>query len=446
VSNPRRVSARFSFVRLKQRLILISAGGLWAGQVAPSVRRNLRLFLLDGFLVNSSDSVVASYLTLYLLALGATAGQIGLMSAMANLCAAFFLLPGAASVQRWGRRKPIVLITGKGIARLAVALSALTSLVIAGPAAIYVVIGLAVLGLSANYFGMPAWTSLSADIVPLSYRGRYFSARSMVMTVSGIVATYVAGLMITQIGGLTGYQVALFGAAVVGLGSTLAYSQLNEPPVQLNHESRQRGAWRKLWNEARARPDFLIFCGASALLSFSLNIAAPFFSVYLVDNLGATAHIVGILTVLGSLFALPGQRLFGGLIDRWGPRRVRIITNLVVPFLPWMWLFVRTPWQTIPARVLGGFFWAGYNLANFNLLLTLSTEEQRPHYTALYQIAVTVATAGGAALGGLIVEQWGYLACFGLSGLGRLLAGLVFVFVGAHSVPLRSLRRGTRHQ
>jgi len=171
-----------------------------------------------------------------------------------------------------------------------------------------------------------------------------------------------------------------------------------------------------------------VFCGASALLSFSLNISAPFFNVYLVESLGAAADFVGVSSIISSLAALPGQRLFGALLDRWGPRRVRLMTNMIVPFLPWTWLLARAPWHILPAQLIGGFLWAGYNLANFNLLLSLSTEEQRPRYTAVHQIALTLATAGGAALGGLIVEEWGYLPVFALSGFGRLAAGLFFMF------------------
>jgi len=444
VSNTSRVSTRFFFARLKRRLELLSAGGRWTDQLPPPTRRNLRTFLLDGIFVNSCDSVIVSYMTLYLLALGAAPGQIGLMSALSNLSAALFLLPGATLVERWGRRKPIVLLTGKGMAPLAVVLSALIPLVYAGPTVIYIAIGLAVLRVAMGYLGMPAWTSLSADIVPLSWRGRYFSTRNMIMTVSGIVATYVAGQIITQVGGLAGYQTVLIAAAVMGLGSTMAYSRLEEPALKPHAESRQWDAWKQFFEEMRTRPGFLTFCSASALLSFSLNIASPFFNVYLVENLGATAHIVGILTILGSLSALPGQRLFGVLVDRWGPRRVRIITNLIVPVLPWTWLLVRSPWHTIPARILGGFTWAGYNLANFNLLLTLSTEEQRARYTAVHQIALTLATAAGAALGGLIVEEWGYLITFALSGFGRLLAGLVFIFAAEPSPGRSFLKRQTK--
>jgi predicted MFS family arabinose efflux permease len=81
----------------------------------------------------------------------------------------------------------------------------------------------------------------------------------------------------------------------------------------------------------------------------------------------------------------------------------------------------------VPINLASGILWAGYLLSGFNLLLALSPEAQRAHFTAIYQIVVTVALAAGAAAGGFIVEHWGYQAVFVLSGVGRLAAALLFV-------------------
>jgi predicted MFS family arabinose efflux permease len=62
----------------------------------------------------------------------------------------------------------------------------------------------------------------------------------------------------------------------------------------------------------------------------------------------------------------------------------------------------------------------------FNFLLLLTPEDRRPRYTALYQIVVTAALAAGAALGGIAATRWGYASTFVLSGVGRLVAALLF--------------------
>ncbi|NLE45933.1 MAG: MFS transporter [Chloroflexi bacterium] len=415
---------------MRRRVTQFTSGGRWTEQLSPPIRHNLRCFWLDGVLVSASDAIIASYVTLYVLALGASATQIGAMSALANLAAALLVLPGARLVDRWGRRKPVVLLGGKGVAKSTLFLLALVPFALSGQAAVYAAIGLSVIRVAFTYLGMPAWTSLSADIVPLSWRGRYFSARNIAMGVANMLTTYTAGQLITIIGGLSGYQIALTMAGVLGIGSFITYAHIHEPPAPVSPKpARRRVNLIELLAHARSLPGFLAFAVTAALLNFSLSLASPFFNVHLANNLGASAGIVGTLTVLSSLAALPGQRLFGSLVDRWGAYRVRVLTNFIVPIMPWLWILARSPWHTGPAQILGGFMWAGYNLANFNLLLEFTPEDQRTHYTALYQIALTLSTAGGAALGGVIAEHWSYSAIFFLSGAGRLIAGLLFIWL-----------------
>jgi MFS family permease len=147
----------------------------------------------------------------------------------------------------------------------------------------------------------------------------------------------------------------------------------------------------------------------------------------MVQNMNATAVMVGLVTMVSSLTSLPGLRLFGQLSDRIGPRRVQLMTGLLIPLLPLAWIFITHPWQAMVVNVFGGFLWAGYNLASFNYLLLLIPADQRERYTALYQIVVMAASAGGAAMGGLVATQWGFTTNFALSAAGRALAILIFV-------------------
>jgi MFS family permease len=420
---------RLSWKRLRQQAAWLTAGGRWSDRLRPSVRRNLRWFWFDGVFASASDSIVVAYLSLFVLALGATRAQIGLISSLSSLSAALLLLPGAAIVERWGRRKQVVVLSGGGIARVALLLLALAPLAFAGPPAIYIAIALAVVRSATANLGVPAWMSITADIVPLQWRGRYFATRNMAMGLAGMALTLLVGQLIARVGAPGGYQLAMGLAFAIGMASTFSFAHLEEgEPLTASTASQtaSRGSQEPLLRHLRAHPDFLSFCATAALWNFSLNIAGPFFNVYLVEDLNASADVVGALNVLSPLAALPGQRLLGPLADRWGPRRVQLITGLLIPLLPWAWALTRSPWHVVPVNLAGGFLWAGYNLANFNFLLDLTPEERRPRYSALYQIVVMTSLAGGAALGGVVAEQWGYATIFVLSGIGRLVAALLF--------------------
>ncbi len=433
--------------RLRRRIWKFTAGGAWTDQASQPVRRNLRWFWFDGLFANVSDSIVLTYLPLFMLALGASSTQIGLTDALTNLSAALILLPSAALVERWGHRKQITVLTGGGAGRAMLLLMALAPLAFSGPAAIYAIIALAIARSIFGSMGLPAWTSLIADIVPLSWRGRYFSSRNIAMGIAGLVTTLLVGQLIGHIGEPTGHQLALGLAFVVGAISTFSFCHIHEPVVP-TFRGKKRKTRPLRFKRLRAHPEFLAFCATAALWNFAVRIAGPFFSPYQVQILGATPAIVGVLSVISPLTALPGQRLFGVLADRWGPRRVQTILGLLIPLLPLGWALTRSPWHAIPVNLAGGFLWAGYNLANFNLLLSLTPEDQRPRYTALYQLVVMIALAAGAALGSMVLElvsaayteTWGYRTIFILSGCGRLAAALLFAFAGRRTNSPRTVK------
>ena len=80
--------------------------------------------------------------------------------------------------------------------------------------------------------------------------------------------------------------------------------------------------------------------------------------------------------------------------------------------------------------MLGGFAWAGCNLAMFNVMLSVCPAERRPTYIALYTALMNVtAFAGpllGAALSGWIGIRPAFVVSSAVRGLGVLLfLGLV---------------------
>jgi MFS family permease len=404
-------------------MMRLAVGDMWM-QVPATVQHNLRWFWFDGVFARASEVIVTSYQSLFMLALGANAAQIGLTSSLSNVTAALLLLPGAAFVERFGHRKEALVLTSGLLGRLVLILLALLPFMFSGQTAIAIAIALIVVRSAMSNVSLPAWVSLTADMVPLQWRGRYFSFRNLSMEIVGMISTFVFGTLITRVGGLGGYQLALAMAFAIGMGAAYSFVRLDEPPLPVPEVKPDA---RPLWKEMLAERNFVAFCATAAIWNFSLNIAGPFFNVYLVQGLHADATMVGVLAVISSLAALPGQRLWGRWVDRWKPHRVLLVTGLLIPFMPAMWALFTSAWQVAPLNLASGFLWAGYDLAAFNLLLVLSPQEHRARYSAVYQVVITVALAAGGALGGVIATYWGYAPVFVLSGAGRMWATLFFM-------------------
>ena len=181
--------------------------------------------------------------------------------------------------------------------------------------------------------------------------------------------------------------------------------------------------------------EFLFFALTSALWNFSLNIAGPFFTVHLVQNLHADAAMVGLTSIASMLAGLLAQRKMGQLNDRWGARRLTMISGLLIPVAPILWVFATAAWHVILINLISGILWGGYNLASFNYLLMVTPASRRARFSALFQITVTISLAIGAALGSLVVTQWGINAVFIMSGIGRLVAAILFARLMTRKIP-----------
>lgn len=391
--------------------------------------KNLRFFWLDGLFAAISDSFYINYVVLFALAYGATNGQVGGLTAVTNLLGALALFPGAKLIEMVGKRKPVVVWSGGIVARFMLVLLALFPLFVTKPlVAIGLIVVLSGIRSFAANLSNPGWTSMVADIVPDLIRGRYFGSRNMAMGIAALIIIPLAGRIIkmgnAQWGNVAGYQFVLLLAFAVGMVSTALFQQIKEPEASesIMHKH-QRGDLRKA---IRQSPGYLGLVISAFVWNLSLQVAAPFFNVYLVQAFGASTATIGMLIAVSSFSALFGQRVFGKLLDVRGSIWVQMVCGLTIPVLPFAWMFITAPYQVGFINALGGFVWAGYNLATFNLLLILTPDEQRPRAVALYQTAVFFSAVVGPLLGGYLADAVSFKLLFGLSSIGRLLGMLIF--------------------
>lgn len=411
---------------LGQRASHMSMGGSWALSLPASVQDNLRRFWFDGLFASASDAIILNYLTLYLLALGASSGQIGLMSSLSSLSATLMLLPGAMLVEKYGQRKWIAVASGGITSRVMLILLVFTPALASGPSLVYAAIAFSIIRDAFGNLALPAWIALTSDIVPIARRGRYFASRNIIMSLASILVTIVAGALITRVGQPLGYQVALGFAFAFGIISVYFFSRLQEPQTTLLVKPATSYSLKELFSPLLNQRAFLDFCLVAAFWNFSLNIAGPFFSVYMSKGLLLTPAIIGLVGTISNISGLPSQRFLGPLTDRLGARKVQMVLGFIIPLLPFAWVFVNQAWQIAAINVLGGFAWAGYSLASFNLLLELTPDDQRARASAIYQIIVSLSLAAGAAVGGIVVSEIGFKAVFLISAIGRWIAAFMF--------------------
>ncbi len=428
------------WTHLKRYLIRFTWGGSWAIHLPSIQRRNLTLFFLDGLSAAAGDKIVLTYITIYLLSLGATGQQIGILNSLSNLLNALLLLPAAYVVEISGERKWTT-VKGSVISRSATFLMALIPFFLLGSRnLIWIIFALVLIRDAAANFAYPGWISLIGDIVPMEGRGRYFGARNFIMGLSGMIVALIIGEVITKIGEPLGYQLSFLLAATLGALSTWLFSRINEPNNHhiLNHSQNKNQTWfrgfvdslKGSFSTIKEYPHFIKFAVFVAVWNFAVNIAAPFFNVFLVDSLYLTAAMIGFVTVINTAASMLVQRRVGLITDKLGYRKVMIIFSLLIPVSTLLWgIWVRQYWHVIVIEAISGILWGGFNLVSFSNLLVQTPEEHRARFSAYHQILVTLSLAAGAALGSFLIPRIEFVGVVITSAGVRFFAALLFLLL-----------------
>jgi len=404
----------------------------------PRISQGLRAYWMDGAFSSLSDNLAINFFEIFLISLGGGNREVGAMASIGNLLGFLSLAPGVAAVRLFGRRKPVVVIFGGGIGRLMYVMLAFVPFLFPSPSvAIPAVIAFNGIRIFMGNFSNPAWTAMTADLVPESIRGSYFASRGAIVAILGSVAAFSAGWIVTWGNRLPGNPFAgftiLFAATFFfGMIATWFFSRVPDVGGAIRKTGRPLG---DLFRGLMGYPEFIGFLAFSFLWNFALYISGPFFNVYMVRDLGSSAGMIGMVSTIGTviqIFALP---YWGRMIDRRGDLRVLTICGFIIPLLPLAWMFTTRSWEPLVVNAFGGFLWAGFNLANFNLLLKMIPESDRQEGAALYQALVLLSMVLGPLVGAEIVEAWGYRLSFAFSGASRYVALAVL-----YALVLRKLR------
>lgn len=405
----------------------------------PVIDRSLRHSVRDGVAYSVMVGAGETYFSAYALLFGATTAQIGILASLPLLLGAMVQPFSAWLGRRIGARKGII-VTGACLqASLWIPLIVLP--IVFGNAAVGLLITVIVLYHAAANLTAPQWNSLMGDLVPPRRRGRYFARRTRLASATAFVALLGAGAMLyvfSRLGmTLTGY-IGIF--AIAGLArwvSAFHLSRMYDPPgkvaaLDLPHFSEWR---RRLRNSPFVR--FSIFF---ALMQFSVAIASPFFTVYMLRDLHLNYLEFTAIASMSVLIQFLTLNTWGRLGDVFGNRIVLVLTGFMMPLLPGLWLLSAQLWYLMLVQVAAGFVWAGFSLSGGNFLYDLVPAEKRASYMAAHNLLTGAGIFLGALLGGYlgqILPQQAHLAgislrwdsallgVFLISGLARLtVAGL----------------------
>ncbi len=304
-------------------------------------------------------------------------------------------------------------------------------------------------------FGRAPWLGWTAVLVPQRLRGRYFGFRNSLLSLTNLVGVPLLGLAVTAWPGgtLQGYGAILVLGIVLGLisqGCQFWMTDVNPQLLKVAGSEASHAQPTGIDFSFLKDANFLKFVLYLSIWCFAVNVSAPFFNLYMLDNLDIDISVVTIYNGLGTGANMLLLLLWGKLADKIGNRPLLILVGVGVGVTPLLWLGTGADqislWVWLPLlHVLTGGTWAAIDLCTNNLMMEVAPLRNQSKYFAIAGAVAGVTGAIGITVGSFLATlpgAGGLLGLFVISGVLRLAALLPLVFVQEQrSVPLDQLMR-----
>ncbi|MYC33625.1 MAG: MFS transporter [Chloroflexi bacterium] len=357
------------------------------------------------------------FMAAYALALGANNLQVGILAALPPV-SQVVQLPAILAVEGFRKRKAIGL-PAWFLGQLVWLLIAAVPFVLDTPGSLAisaVIVLLALRGLF-NPVWVTAQNSWMRDLIPTELLGRFFSRRLGTMT-AVIVLVGLAGSFFVQWWqdfapsdqAIYAYSFLLLGGWVTfGIIGPVLVGFSREPLMPPAPES-NRSAWSILWEPLRDA-DFRRLFRFLFLWNFAMNLAVPFFAVYMLTRMDFSLPMVIGFTMVSQVANVLFIRVWGAMADRFGSKTVLSLSASLFLLVIIGWVFTTNPERhllTIPLvtvlHVFAGVATAGVQLTVQTIALKTAPTGSVTPYVGIAGIGTGLGAGIGPIVGGALAD------------------------------------------
>lgn len=375
------------------------------------VASGLKMVVKDGLAAEAMSTLTGgAFLVAMALQLGASNFQVGLLAAMPTLTNVFQLL-AIWLVQRSNNRKAVTVICSLA-ARFPLLIIGAMPFLFSHGASLMALLFL----LSFHYFfgsvAGASWNSWMKDLVPDRILGAYYSYRTRLVQVLNVTLSLSLALGVDFVKAhfpaytFISYCAMFLLGGGAGLLGVYLLTRTPEPVA----EQAKASIFRSLGQPFRDLNFRKLLC-FNAGWTFALNLATPFFSVYMMKTLGLPlSYIVG-FNVLAQLSSICSLNMWGRYADKYSNKNIfRICAPIYIACIL-AWAFTAMPatkgWTVLMLvliNIASGLSLAGINLAIGNISIKLAPRGQAMAYLSATNMLMAAAAALAPMLGGLMAD------------------------------------------
>jgi hypothetical protein len=412
----------------------------WAGLranwfISPVTQqhRNMRSVLIDGMGVGLVSGA-ASFLSVFLVRLGASSFLVSLLTALPALTGMLLAIPVGRFLERqrnmvpWYSRARI-LVQGS------YALIGLVPFLLhdGSAASIAIVIVWAFATIPQTIVNI-TFTVVMGAVAGPRQRQYLMSRRWSVLGVTTAITVAIVGWLLERLAFPLNYQMIFIGSFLGGMLSFAFSSQIGIPDnapaaAEESHPSFVERL-RTLQNTLRANASFSKFVLSAFVFNCGLTLAVPLLPLYWVRGLGASDFWIGLINTVNSGIVMIGYFAWSIVVRKRGNGFVLRICAFGLVLYPLLTGLTSVVPPLVLYAALAGIFGAGLNLVLFDISLATCPPERIASYIAMYQFTTYVATLVAPLLAPLLADTIGYSSALYVSAALRLVGALLFLMLG----------------
>jgi len=366
-----------------------------AQSIGRKRERTKELSILESTMWAAMNGVGAYFITPFALLLGASPFMIGLLRSFSTLASAAGSYLGAWMIQfERGRRE-----MSSKFAMVQAFFWLLLAFIPLFPfdKAMLLVVFYSLMSLAGSFIS-PVWTSMMSDVIVPKERGEYFGRRNKISGIVEFIASILTGVFLGWMMGnlLLGFGITFFAAFLFRYASARLIDKHWDPPFKPERESLLTVV--KVPNDPYLKN--LIYLSAGMV--FATGIAGPFFAIFMLRELHFSYFDFAIATAASTLATLISQPYWGRVIDRYGTRPVMFATAMLIPFIALLWIPADNFLYVVMIQIYSGIVWAGFDLANFNMMLKIAPRKTLHDYAAHINGLSAAMTFAGGIIGSVL--------------------------------------------
>ena len=375
------------------------------------IDKGLRLVVAEGI---ATESMVAftggAFLVAMAIQMGASNFQLGVLAALPTF-SSIFQLVSIWLVQRFKNRRAVAVLSNL-CARFPLIIIGLLPFLFSAGTSIKVLIFLLFFHYYLGSIAGASWNSWMKDLIPSNRLGSYFSHRSRLTQSVSVILSLSIALSLDYIKArfpndiMLTYSVMFLVGGGFGMLSVFLLSRTPEPQSHMVSDN-----IFKLLKKPLLDRNFRRLLTFNSFWAFSLNLATPFFSVYMMKTLGLPLSYIIALGILCQVSSILSIRMWGRYSDQYSNKTIIRICAPIYILCIVAWAFVGMT-SSMPAmlgflaliNIVTGFSTAGANLAIGNISIKLAPREEAIVYLTVKNITIAVFSTIAPMIGGLLAD------------------------------------------